>query len=783
MEERERRIISGKGRFVDDIDLPNMAHCVFVGSPCASAKIKHIDVQGILKIPGVLTVITGKDLAAVTEPLPDTSDFKSRGWHWRTPKVYALAVDRVTFQGEPVAAVVAESPRIAGKAAGLLKVEYDLLEPVTDTLQAMQKDAALVYEEWGDNIQLHLTYARGEVEAAFGEADRIIDISWREGRASGFPIESRGCVASYDLQSQRLATWGSYQCPFRSQHYIAHVLRMPQSCVQVQALDIGGAFGNKVNCWKHTVVCLASRMTGRPVKWFERSREMFLSGPHQRDVIWEGKVAVKNNGQILGITAKFIQDFGVDIANRGYAAPTMLAACSAVPNAYHMKGLKIELYGVVTNKSFFCAYRGFGKDKGAKFMERVIDAVSNECQISPEALRFINFIQPHEMPCKQLTGSVYDSGDYPAMLQAALKLSEVDKWRRKQTKLRKQNRYIGIGMAFTIEPAGVAVENARYSGMTQAHIRITSDGLVEVDSDRTEIGQGAEASNAMVVSDILGMKLEDIVIKPVSSNMIGIGPVSSRGSVYCLSAIARAAKEIRRKIVRYASLAFGVKPEDIDMKEGIIFSKSDPKKRLLHKELVDRMYFRPGPRGLPKAMQLDSDILLDVSATWFSPNTAMNPTTTYTTFSAGADVVIVEVDIETGKTTILNYVHVHDAGKIISKKHVDGQIRGGIIQGIGEALSEELVYNRKGELLNSSYVDFIMQTAMDAPHIIIKHFESPSPFTELGTKGMGESPIIGSKVAVISAIENALSSFNIRITQAPATGERVRKLILEARSS
>ena len=295
-------------------------------------------------------------------------------------------------------------------------------------------------------------------------------------------------------------------------------------------------------------------------------------------------------------------------------------------------------------------------------------------------------------------------------------------------------------------------------------------------SDRTEIGQGAEASNAKVVSEILGVNIEDIIVKPVFSSMIGIGPVSSRGSVYCISAIAKAAKEVRRKVVRYASAYFEETPENIDMKNGFIFSKNDAKKRLSYKELVDRIYFRPGPRGMPKEMQLDSDILLDASTTWFSPNTAQNPSTTYTTFSAGVDIAVVEVDIETGRTTILKYVHIHDAGKIISKKHVDGQIHGGVIQGIGEALSEELLYNSQGELLTSSFVDFIMLAALDAPDIIIKHFESPSPFTELGSKGMGEAPIIGSKVAIISAIENALTPFKVKITQAPATGERIRQI-------
>jgi len=778
---RERRILSGKGRFIDDLELPNMAHCVFIGSPYAHARIKTIDVSKALKKAGILAVLTGEDLVKRTEPLPMLSDFSGRpGWHWRAPRIYPLAVEKVRFHGEPVAAIIAETPTLALEAADLIEVEYDPLPPVLDAEEAMKKGTPLVYEEWGDNIQLHTIFNFGDLEEIFQEADRILQVSWRENRTSGFPLEARGCLAMYESMTEMVHTWGSFQCPFRAQHYISHVLRLPQTSVRVIASDIGGGFGNKINIWKYTVVCLAAILIGRPVKWRESTREFFLTGPHQRDVRWEGEVAIKNDGRILGIKARFIQDLGVEISNRDYAAPSIVAACSCVPNAYRLQGLKIEAYGIVTNKSFYGAYRGFGKDKGAKFMERIMDLMSRECNLDPAELRLKNFIQPHEFPYRQISGLVYDSGNYPVLMQEALRMAEVDTWRKKQEELRKKGQYIGIGMAFVVEPAGIAAPNARFSGLVQARVRITPDGLVEVYSDRTEIGQGAERTNTLVISQILGVKTEDIVIKPVTSDIIGMGPISSRGAVYSVSALARAAKAVKSIIIKYASAFFKDDPGNIRLEDGTIYSVKNPENRLNFKELADRFYFRPGPRGLPQEMQLNHEILLDVSTSWYSPNNAQNPTTTYTTFAASADIAVLEVDIETGVTKILKYVHVHDAGKMISRDTVDGQIYGGIVQGIGEALSEELIYNERGELATDSYGDFVIPTAVDAPEIVIKHFETPSPFTELGTKGMGESPIIGSKAVIISAIEDALSPFHVRISEAPATRERVRQWIRNA---
>ena len=775
---REERILSGKGRFIDDLELPSMAHCIFVGSPLAHAKIQKVDVSKALKKPGILTILTGADLVKLTEPLPALSDFGGRpGWHWRSPRIYPLAVEKVRFHGEPVAAIIAETPLRALEAADSIEVEYDPLPAVLDPLEAMKEGAPLVYEEWGDNIQLRTVFNFGDVGKAFQQADRILKIAWAEKRMSGFPLEARGCVAMYESMTETVNTWGSYQCPFRAQHYISHVLRLPQSNVRVVASDIGGGFGNKINIWKYPVVCLAAKLIGRPVKWHESTREFILTGPHQRDVRWEGEVAVKNDGRVLAVKAKFIQDLGVEISNRDYAAPSIVAACTSVPNAYRLEGLMIEAFGVVTNKSFYGAYRGFGKDKGAKWMERIMDWVSQECHLDPAEVRLKNFIQPHEFPYKHISGAVYDSGNYPVLMEEALKVAEVDSWRKKQAELRKSGRYIGIGTAFVVEPAGIAAPNARFSGLVQARVRITPDGLVEVFSDRTEIGQGAERTNTLVISQILGAKPGEIFIKPVSSDIIGMGPISSRGAVYSVSALARAARGVRAIIVKYASAFFKDDPENIQLEDGKIFSRKNPEKCLSYKELADRFYFRPGPRGLPKEMQLNHETLLDVSASWYSPNNAENPSTTYTTFSASADLAVVEVDVETGITKILKYVHIHDAGKLISPEIVDGQIYGGIVQGIGEALSEELIYNDRGELITDSYADFVIPTAVDAPDIVIRHFETPSPYTELGTKGMGESPIISGKAATISAIEDALSPFQVRLTESPATRERVRQWV------
>ena len=535
------------------------------------------------------------------------------------------------------------------------------------------------------------------------------------------------------------------------------------------------------------MVCFASLRLGRPVKWLESHRESIISGVHQRDVSWSGQVAFKNDGQILGVKARFIQNVGVEISHRGYGGGSLMAAVCSVPNAYRLMGLEIDAYAVVSNKSFYGAYRGYGKDKGLRFMERVMDCVGRELGMAPEEIRRRNFIQsppppPSEFPFRQITGYVYDSGDYPALMDKAVQLAELDAWRERQAAARDQGKYLGIGLGFIVEPAGVVSANVT-SGLTQAWLRLTPDGLLEAHSDRTELGQGAEESHRIVLSDILGIKEEDVVIRPVTSDMVGMGPVSSRGSVFSLSALAVAAKQLKAKIIKCAAHFLDTSTEDIALADGAVFSAQNPEKRLSYGELANRIYLNPGPKSLPMDLKTGHDFLPEARATWFSPNTAQNPTSAYTTFAQSLDVAVVEVDIETGAVKVLQMTHVHDAGRIISKKLVEGQIQGGLAQGLGEALFEEIVYDQNGAILTESLTNYLVPTAVDVPEVTIGYLETPSPYTELGTKGMGEAPLISSKAALISAIEDALSPLGVQINQSPATMQRIRQWVIAAQSA
>ena len=772
METREHRIIAGKGRFIDDFHHPNLAHLAFAGSSQAHARIQNIDTDAARSLPGVLTVITGQEVLAHTNPLPVQANFQNPGWTWNLATVYALAVEKVRWYGEPVAAVVAEDEVTAKRAAELIQVAYEPLDVVYNAQKAQEADAPKLYEDWEDNKQVHLIFDFGEVETAFAQADQVMDLTYGEERVTGLPIEPRGFVADYNSRLETLELWGSFQTPYLQRHNLAEALGLPEVKVKVNAVDIGGAFGLKIHTYKEYVVALASMLTGRPVKYMESMREWVVTGPHQRDVAWTGQVAFSNDGRVTGLKATVVHDLGVESTNKGIAALSIFPATSAVANMYRWQGIHVEGIGMVSNKSFYCAYRGYGKDKGIKFTEYVLNQVARKLNMTPEAIRFKNFIQPESMPYHQINNYYMDSGDYPATLQKALDLTPIDHWRREQQNSRSQGRHLGIGVVTSIEPAGVAVPNCQMGGITQARVQMTADGTVEVHSDRTEIGQGAEKSHATIVADILGCSLETILVKPVNSDWIGQGPLSSRGAVYPASAVAKAAKLLRGKLLKCAANFLQTSVEDVVLANGRAASQKDPDTSLSFRELARKTYYFPGPRGLPKDMLLSHDHLLDVSTTWYSPTTPETGTS-YTTFCCSADVAVVQVDTETGETAILKYVHVHDAGTIIDKQIIDGQIQGGIVQGIGEALSEAIQYNENGRILNSSLSEYLLPTAVDAPEIIIEHLETPSPFTETGSKGMGEAPIIGSKAVILAAIEDALSPFGVQVNASPATPERV----------
>ncbi|MGM0786787.1 MAG: xanthine dehydrogenase family protein molybdopterin-binding subunit [Thermodesulfobacteriota bacterium] len=780
MKSRDMRIIAGKGRFIDDMSFADLAHLAFAGSAKAHARIKDIDCTKALALPGVLTVITGREVKKYTNPLPVQANFQNPKWTWKLTEVYALAVDKVHWYGEPVAAVVAEDEHTARKAAELIEIDYEPLEVINNARRALEPDAPLLYEQWGDNKQVHLVFDFGEVDQAFAQADEVMDVSYSEGRVTGLPIEPRGFVASFDPYRETLEMWGTFQTPYLQRHNLAEAQGLPEVRVRVNSTDIGGAFGLKIHTYKENVVALASRLLGRPVKYMETMNDWVVTGPHQRDVSWNGQVAFNRDGRMLGMKATITQDLGVESTQKGIAALSLFPACSAVVNMYTWTGMHIEGIGAVSNKSFYCAYRGYGKDKGIKFAEHVLNQVARKLNMTPEEIRFKNFIPPDAFPYSQINNYTMDSGDYPGLLQKAIDMSDVAGWRARQKEERKQGRYIGVGVISAIEPAGVAVPNSQMGGITQARVQMTADGTIEVHSDRTEIGQGAEKSHSKIVSSTLGCLEDHVYVKPVNSDFIGQGPLSSRGAVFPASAVAKAAGLLKEKMLKCAAHFLKCRQQDLVLEDSRIYAGSDPEHSLSFKEFARKAFYFPGPRGLPKEMLLAHDHLLDVTTTWYSPTTPESGTS-YTTFCVSADVAVVEVDAETGETGILDYVHVHDAGTIIDKEVVDGQIHGGIIQGIGEALSEEITYNQEGRIENTCLSEYLMPTSVDAPDIRIAHMETPSPFSETGSKGMGEAPIIGSKAVILAAIEDALTPFGVEVNTSPATPERVRSLIRNAR--
>ncbi|SDP32360.1 xanthine dehydrogenase family protein molybdopterin-binding subunit [Desulforhopalus singaporensis] len=782
MKKREDRLIMGKGQYADDLEFSNMAHLVFVGSPHGHAKIVSINVEKALQVPGVVRIITGRDVMEHSNPLPVQADFKNPGWIWRLANVHAMDADRVRWFGEPVAAVIAEDEDKARIAADLVEVEYDLLEVTASVTQALEPGAVKLYDDWEDNKQVHLVFDFGDPARAFDMADQVLKVTNREGRVTGVPIEPRGCVGLYDRKNDTLEMWGSFQTPFLSRHNIAATLGIAEAKVKINAVDIGGAFGLKIHAWKENIVALASKLTGRPVKWMEPHRDFITTGPHQRDVYWEGEIAFNNDGTLLGLKAEVVHDLGVESTNKGIAALSIFPACSAPTNMYKWVGMHVEGIGVVTNKSFYCAYRGYGKDKGIKFIEAAVNQVARHLGMTPEEIRFKNFIQPDEFPYHQINNYVLDSGDYPAVLQKAMELANIDQYRTLKSELEGRGRYLGIGLVTFIEPAGVAVPNCQMGGITQARVLITPDGSVEVHSDRTEIGQGSEISHATIVADILGVKKETVHVKKVTSDFIGQGPLSSRGAVYPASAVAKAARLLKEKVVQCAASVLKADQDDVVLEDGFVYSSAAPDIRLTYQEFANKVFFFPGPRGLDPEILKRHEHLLDVTTTWYSPTTPESGSS-YTSFCVSADVAVVEVDVDTGVTEIKKYVHVHDAGTIINKQVIDGQIHGGIVQGIGEALYECLDYDLDGQLKNTSFSTYLIPTAVEAPDIEIAHLETPSPFSETGAKGMGEAPIIGSKAVILDAIEDALSSFNVRVNDSPATPEKVRRWINQAMSA
>lgn len=758
------RLLVGQGLFVDDVQLPGMVHAAVLRSPHAHARILRVDVRRALEHPDVLLVWTHADLPpSLRAPLPKLiphPDLK----HHKTQ--YALAPDKVRHVGEPVAFVVATSRYAAEDALELIEVDYEPLPAVVDLEEAAAGRPALVHEDIGTNVAAHSVQRVGDYEAARARADVVLARRFVVDRGCASPMETRGVVASWDPRAGQLTVWDSTQAPIPIRNGLAALLGLAQKDVRVVAPDVGGGFGPKIMMFypEEVLVPLAAMRLGRPVKWIEDRREHFVATNHERTQIHDAEIALDREGRILGVRTVFLHDAGAYIPY-GLIVP-IVAECT-LPGPYRIPNYHAEFRAVFTNKTIVSPYRGAGRPHGVFVMERLLDLAARELGLDRAEIRRRNFIQPHEFPYhvgliyQDNAPLVYDSGNYPAALDRALEAVGYDRWPEEKARYRAEGRRVGLGFACYVEGSGIGP----YEG---CRVSVEPSGQVYVATGVGTQGQGHATSFAQVVADALGVDVRDVhvVTGDTAAFSWGTGTFASRAAVVAGSAVHLAAQAVRQKALQVAASLLEASPEDLELVDGQVRVRGAPSRAVSLGEVARAA--NPLRGVLPAEWEGPG-----LEATrYFAPPRG--------TFSHGVHAALVEVDPDTATVRFLKYVVVHDCGVVLNPLILDGQIHGGVAQGIGGSFFERLVYDESGQLLSGSFLDFHIPTAMEIPEIEIHHQQTPSPLNPIGAKGAGEGGVIPVPALLAQAVEDALDDLDLEVTQMPLHPDALFDLIRKA---
>jgi carbon-monoxide dehydrogenase large subunit len=758
------RLLTGQGVFVDDIQLPGMLHAAVLRSPHAHARILRVDVRRALEHPDVVLVLTHRDLPpGLREPLPKLIPHPDLRHH---KTQYALAPDKVRHVGEPVAFVVATSRYAAEDALELIEVDYEPLPAVVDLEEAAAGRPALVHEDIGTNVAAHSVQRVGDYEAARARADLVLARRFVVDRGCASPMETRGVVASWDARTRQLTVWDSTQAPIPIRNGLASLFGLAQKDVRVIAPDVGGGFGPKIMMFypEEVLVPLAAMRLGRPVKWIEDRREHFLATNHERTQIHDAEIALDRDGHILGVRTVFLHDAGAYIPY-GLIVP-IVAECT-LPGPYRIPNYHAEFRAVFTNKTIVSPYRGAGRPHGVFVMERLLDLAARQLGLDRAEIRRRNFIQPDQFPYsvgliyQDNAPLVYDSGNYPAALERALEAVGYDRWPEEKARYRAEGRRVGLGFACYVEGSGIGP----YEG---CRVTVEPSGKVYVATGVGTQGQGHYTSLAQVVADALGVDVRDVhvVTGDTAAFGWGTGTFASRAAVVAGSAVHLAAHAVRQKALQVAASLLEASPEDLEVSEGQVRVRGAPGRAVTLAEVARAA----NPlRGV-------------IPAEWEGPG--LEATRYFApprgTFSHGVHAALVEVDPETATIRFLKYVVVHDCGVVLNPLILDGQIHGGVAQGIGGSFFERLVYDSQGQLLSGSFLDFQIPTAMEIPEIEVHHQETPSPLNPLGAKGAGEGGVIPVPAVLAQALEDALDDLDLEITQMPLHPDALFQLIRNA---
>ena len=786
------RLLTGKGKYIDDLEFPNMAHAAVLGSPHAHARVKSIDISKAQALPGVILVFTAKDAEEQTGPV---ASFSSPP----TPQ-HCMAIDKIRHVGEVVAAVVAEDPYIAEDAIELIEVDYEILPANVDPEKAIHAtgDAVIHPDRGPTNCAYDQEFKFGPVDEDFANAEVIVRRKVKWARSGAQPMETVGAIAEFDEGT------GRFTCHANTGFYnvvtfvVAGALKVPASHLKIIPTIAGGSFGSKLFTHKHVAfTCALARAAGRPVKYVQDRIDNFLNGDaHGSDRVYDAELALKRDGTMQSLRFRVIDDYGAyfqfGVGHHGNAM-------AQVTGPYRINSFGMHLIAALTNKGQQGAYRGFGSEVTNFLIERMVDAAADELNIDPVEIRRKNLIGPDEFPYVIPTGNIYDSGNYPAVLDKALALANHDEWKKKQADMRAAGKYVGIGVA-TCQERSVYSPTEWWSlnptsdpgfALTSVPegiaLRIDSSGKIFAQLNAPFWGNSPETVVTQVLAEQFTVDPSDIVIGYTDSDsgFNGFGPGGSRYTVMVTGAAVSACETLKAKLKRFAGHMLEAEVEDLEFRGGSVGVKGAPgmEKPIAELALMAN-FFR---MSFPDTPEFDSG--LETTAVYDHPmSTPPHPERKhlgifYPIMGHMCHVAVVEVDAETGKVEIIDYAAVHDAGTMVNPMTLGGHIRGGTANGIGSALFEEYTYDSNGQVLNANYADYGIPTVDEMPKDMkIGHLETPSPYTEYGIKGGGEGGRMGAPAALARAIEDALKPFGVRIDGIPLPPSKVRELIRAAQS-
>lgn len=765
----DTRLLAGHGQFAADMTLPHMLYAVVVRSPYAHARIRRVDTHHATAMPGVVAVYTGQDLKdkvglVPTAWLPPNSNLALTGHP-------VLAWDKVRYVGDGVAFVVAESLDIARAARDAVDVDYEVLPAVIDAAGAMEPGAPRVHDEVEANVALHWKVGN-DTDRVFREADVVVRERIVQQRLIPNPMETRAAVVAYDPREGGLTCWLTSQNPHIHRLLMAGVLGMAEHHIRVMATDVGGGFGSKIACYPDEVLtAFAARDLKRPVKWVEERREHFTVTTHGRDHVQEVELAGRRDGTITGIRVKAYANLGAYLSTAAPGVPTILFGL-IVNGAYRIPAASTEVYGIYTHTTPVDAYRGAGRPEATYLVERMVDRFSQEIGKDPVAVRQQNLIPAEDFPYTNAFGITYDSGRYHAALEKALHMLDYREFRTRQERERKRGRYLGVGFSTYVEmcglgPSEVAGAVGFQGGLWEnALVRVHPTGKVTVFTGTSPHGQGIETAFAQIVADRFGCSVDDVDVVHGDTDRIamGWGTYGSRSMAVGGSAVAVAAQRVADKARRIAAHMLEAHLDDVEFVDGHFSVSGVPDRSVSFGDVALKAH-------LAWSLPPDTEPGLEASA-FYDPSNF--------TYPFGTHIAVVEVDPETGQIRLLRYIAVDDCGNQVNPMLVEGQVRGGIVQGVGQALFEGAVYDGSGQLITGSFMDYALPKARAFPPLELDSTVTPSPHNPMGVKGIGETGTIAATPAVVNAVVDALAPFGVVRLDMPLTPERVWRAMTQA---